>query len=108
LLRQDLIPGAGRTKPRLPDSQYFPPTSILRERKTGVSSRGSYFDKLYGNGAGVWVRIVQDDGSKMHQRCLFIDENGGGPGVRLKKRPEKKRAWPKLRNMAVIARADDG
>jgi hypothetical protein len=30
-------------------------------------------------------------------RCVssfdeFIDENGGGPGVRLKKRPQKKRA----------------
>ena len=32
------------------------------------------------------------------RRCVskfdveFIDENGGGPGVRLKKRPQKKRA----------------
>jgi hypothetical protein len=46
-------------------------------------------------------------------RVEFIDENGGGPGVRLRKRHQKKlsrRKWAnrELQNMAEITRADDG
>ena len=45
---------------------------------------------------------VSDDARKKLQRAVetgveFIDENGGGPGVRLRKRQKSKRRFPTLR-----------
>ena len=77
--------------------------SELPERFLGWSAEISACDKAVGvpqSGARNWLmqRTVDDSPMSCVQRALetagieFIDENGGGPGVRLRRRQRAKKA----------------
>jgi addiction module HigA family antidote len=136
LLREDVIPATGRTKTEIArllgiSRQHL--YDILRERKPVSPAVAVRLGKLFGDGAGVWVRMqaaydtwnaerksarfplsapkwrrsryrqfeaVAHDTRRATLEVIarafkdagveFIDENGVGPGLRLRKRHQKK------------------
>ncbi|MDQ0470936.1 HigA family addiction module antitoxin [Labrys wisconsinensis] len=60
LLREDIIPAAGKTRTEIADllgisRQHL--YDILRERKPVSSTVAVRLGKLFGNGAGIWLRM---------------------------------------------------
>jgi hypothetical protein len=50
----------------------------------------TYFSLLFLGAAGRWTQKCFSESCRVTAGVEFIDENGGGPGVRLRKRQLKK------------------